>query len=107
VKLAKKIIFVQQRLRNNAKISLPQLWALWDYIQNVCRKGARNGDTPSRIDGGTAADLAHRRGVSPGVDILQEKRPPAFWVRPAPIPLLALPCRAMAHNIRAWTVRAV
>jgi hypothetical protein len=28
-------------------------------------------------------------------------------VRPAPIPLLALPCRAMSHNIRALTVGAV
>ncbi len=27
--------------------------------------------------------------------------------RPAPIPLLALPCRTMSHHIRALTVRAV
>src|SRR4026208_1138183 len=42
-----------------------------------------------------------------GVGIRQEKRPPVIWTCTAPIPLLALPCRAMAHNIGALTVRAV
>jgi len=43
----------------------------------------------------------------PGVGILEEKRASVIRARPAPIPLLALPCRAMSHNIRALTVRTV
>src|SRR5712692_5681693 len=42
-----------------------------------------------------------------GVRIRQEKCTPVIWARTAPIPLLALPCRAMSHNIRAVTVGAV
>jgi hypothetical protein len=47
--------------------------------------------------------LLHLRRL-PSVGILQEKRPPALWARPTPIPLLPLPCRAMAHNIDTVTV---
>ena len=42
-----------------------------------------------------------------GVGVLQEKRPPTLRAGVAPIALLALPCRAMAHNIGAVTVGAV
>ena len=42
-----------------------------------------------------------------GVSILQEKRAAVLWAGTAPIPLLALSCRAMAHNIRTLTVGAV
>ena len=42
-----------------------------------------------------------------GVGIRQEKRPPVIWTCTAPIPLLALPCHAVAHNIRALTVGTV
>src|SRR5713101_2597619 len=41
------------------------------------------------------------------VGILQEKRPAVIRACTAPIPLLALPGRAMSHNIRALTVGAV
>jgi hypothetical protein len=43
----------------------------------------------------------------PGVGIREEKRASVIRARPAPIPLLVLPCRAMSHNIRAVTVRTV
>ena len=52
-------------------------------------------------------DLALDVRRLPSVGILEEKRPAAIWARPAPIPLLALPCRAMAYNIRPMTMRAV
>jgi len=42
-----------------------------------------------------------------GVGIMQEKRPPTFRAGAAPIALLALPGRAMSHNIGAVTVGAV
>ena len=41
------------------------------------------------------------------VGILEEKRTAVIRARPAPIPLLALPCRAMSHNIGAFTMGAV
>src|SRR5262245_26684771 len=43
----------------------------------------------------------------PGVGIRQEKCTSVLRARPAPIPLLALPCRAMSHEIRALTVGTV
>src|SRR5712691_2646921 len=43
----------------------------------------------------------------PSIGILQEKRPAVLRACTAPIPLLALPCRAMSHNISALTVGAV
>jgi len=42
-----------------------------------------------------------------GVGIVQEKRTPTLRAGAAPIALLALPCRAMSHNIGAVTVGAV
>ena len=42
-----------------------------------------------------------------GVGIRQEKRAAVLGAGTAPIPWLALSCRAMAHNIRTWTVGAV
>jgi len=36
------------------------------------------------------------------VGILEEKRAAVFRARPAPIPLLALPCCAMSHNIQQF-----
>ena len=41
------------------------------------------------------------------VDIFQEKRTATIWAGAAPIALLALPGRAMPHNIGAVTVGAV
>ena len=46
------------------------------------------------------------RGVG-SVGIRQEKCASVLRARPAPIPLLALPCRAMSHNIGALTMGAV
>ena len=43
----------------------------------------------------------------PYVGVLEEKCTPTIRARPAPIPLLALPCRAMSHNIRTLTVGTV
>ena len=42
-----------------------------------------------------------------GVGIRQEKRAPVIRARPAPIPLLVLPRRAMSYNICALTVGAM
>src|SRR6266704_6906432 len=50
--------------------------------------------------------LLHGRRLT-SISIRQEKRAPVLWARTAPIPLLALPRHAMAHNIRALTVGAV
>ena len=52
-------------------------------------------------------DLLLDLGRLPGVAILEEKRTATIQARPAPITLLALPCRAMAHNIHSLTMRAV
>src|SRR2546428_6113761 len=52
-------------------------------------------------------DLAFDVRRLAGVGRLQEKRASVIRARPAPIPLLALPCRAMSHNIRALTVGTV
>src|SRR5215468_5298351 len=53
-------------------------------------------------------DLLLDVGCLACVALCQEKCAPApFEALPTAIPLLALPCQAMAHNIRAVTVGAV
>jgi len=46
-------------------------------------------------------------GDWPSVGIRQEKRASVIRARPAPIPLLPLPCRVVSHNIRPVTVGTV
>src|ERR1700730_7956329 len=61
---------------------------------------------PAGIKGHIHDSAVGCRGLT-SVGILQEKRPAVIRARTAPIPLLALPGRAMSHNIRALTVGAV
>ena len=60
----------------------------------------------TRIQGHIDDLLLHSRRL-PCVGICEEKRTPALRARPAPVPLFALPRRAMSHKIRTLTMGAV
>jgi hypothetical protein len=71
------------------------------HVQHSCRIADATG-IERQID-----DLALDVRRWPSVSILAETRPVALWARPAPIPLLAVPCCTMAHHSRPVTMRAV
>ena len=60
----------------------------------------------TRIHGHIDDLLLHRWRLT-SISICEEKCASVIWARTAPIALLALPCHAMAHNIRTLTVGAV